>query len=161
MRGSCTIESSVAAGAKGAISPAGHVAAGANGGQRGRGGGGDFSPGGSRPAASIASCKVTAVKFSAPPLNFSGIPIYSAVRIYLFRGLSLSPFPRSAPLSRSFALSRFLGRLSSPLFLFCLLFYRTSRTRPSPLSLSRGLSLPHERDGRLLHTLDFKRKGTR
>ena len=68
---------------------------------------GDFSPGGSWPAASIASCKVTAVKFSAPPLNFSGIPIYSAVRmrIYLFRAsshslslalsLSLSPFSSS------------------------------------------------------------------
>lgn len=51
---------------------------------------GDVSPGGSRPAASIASCKVTAVKFSAPPLNFSGIPIYSAARIYLFRASSLS-----------------------------------------------------------------------
>lgn len=132
------IESSVAAGAKGAISPAGHVAAGAEGGQgkwaRGKGWTeeGDFSPGGSRPAASIASCKVTAVKFNAPPLNFSGIPIYSAVRIYLFRGSSLS-----LSVSRSFILSRFFGRLPS----LPPLFYRTSRTRPSPLFLSLFLSL--------------------
>lgn len=49
-----------------------------------------FRPVARWPAASIASCKVTAVKFSAPPLNFSGIPIYSAPRIYLFRASSLS-----------------------------------------------------------------------
>lgn len=48
---------------------------------------------------SIASCKVTAVKFSGGALNFSGIPIYSAVRIYLFRASSLF-LPRPFSLDR-------------------------------------------------------------
>lgn len=71
----------------------------------------------------IASCKVTAVKFSAPPLNFSGIPIYSAARyLYLFRASSLSlplcpPFLPRPNVSRGGSLLSsipFLARTSLP-----------------------------------------------
>lgn len=99
---------------------------------RGREGGreGDVSPGGSR-RASIASCKVTAVKFSAPPLNFSGIPIYSAARIYLFRASSLS-----LSLARLFPSTQ-----------------RLARRRPSSLRYPLSLSLSPRTHARTHTTL--------
>lgn len=165
---SSSCEVSIAAGAKGAISSAGHVQP--QGRKTSRRAAGGFFARWLPPCGEHRLLQSHGGEIQCPATKFLRYSnIFRGAYLPVPRPFSLS-FPSSACLSfclacflsfyRAFILRRFLGRLPPLLF-----FYPTSRTRPSTLSLSTFLSfslyLTGERDERLLHTLDFKRKGTR